>query len=40
MNKKRFLSILLIAMLIVTLIPVADWGNDNEAYAADWENKI
>lgn len=40
MNKKRFLSILLIAMLIVTLIPVADWGNNNEAYAADWENKI
>ena len=41
MKKRRLLSILLIAMLIVTLIPVVNFGNDNKAYAAaDWENQI
>ncbi|MGN1414988.1 MAG: InlB B-repeat-containing protein [Anaerovoracaceae bacterium] len=40
---RRILSCLLSAVLMVTLMPVVDFGNANKAYAAgtyDWENKV
>lgn len=37
---RRVLSCILAVALIVTLMPVANFGNANEAYAADWENKV